>query len=162
MPLVSHRLRLTVAILLVALAVGAGSAHAGTNPPVDPRAACRNGGWHGLSPDGVTPFASQGACISFAAQGGVPQRVPSLRMFPILQGTQCTATVFADYFPEGAYAVSLSLNGGPPLLLEEVTIDETIEQVLVYTYLLAPRTIASITVTDGVVSATLDFKLTCK
>jgi hypothetical protein len=162
MPLVAHRIRLVVAVLLMALAVGAGSAHAGTDPPVDPREACRIGGWHGLSPDGVTPFASQGACISFAAQGGVPQPAPSLRMFSILQGTQCAATFFADHFPAGAYAVSLSQDGGPPQLLEELTIDETVEQVLVFIYLVAPRTVASVTVTDGDVSATLDFKLTCK
>ncbi len=84
-------------------------------------------------------------------------------MIPVLQGTQCTATFFADYFPAGDYDVTLVTDGGQPQLVNEVTIGdgETVAQVLVYTYLLDPGTFSSITVADGAFPRTFGFAHTC-
>ncbi len=89
---------------------------------------------------------------------------PTIRMFPILQGLQCTATFFADYFPAGDFDVTLVRDGGPPELLNEVIIDagEVVQEVLVHTYLLAPGIFGSITVADGAFSLTFGFEFSCE
>ncbi len=56
------------AVALVALAVGASVASAGGNSAN--AKLCQKGGWKDLVRADQTPFANQGACVSYAAQGG--------------------------------------------------------------------------------------------
>jgi hypothetical protein len=62
--------RLTSCVLLVLALAGAGSALAGGGNSANAKL-CQKGGWTSWVRADKTAFASQGACVSYAAQGGV-------------------------------------------------------------------------------------------
>lgn len=59
-----------MAVGVAAMSSAAGSDIVGQQAYHEPttRAECKNGGWRELSPDGTTPFTSQGKCIRFVAK----------------------------------------------------------------------------------------------
>lgn len=71
---------LTAALALLMVG-GLSSAAQATNAPSssDPEQ-CKNGGWQNLTTSTGAPFANQGDCVSYAAQGGVLYPTPSLSL----------------------------------------------------------------------------------
>jgi hypothetical protein len=62
--------RLTSLVCLVLALAGAGSALAGGGNSANAKL-CQKGGWTNWVRADKTPFGNQGACVSYAAQGGV-------------------------------------------------------------------------------------------
>jgi hypothetical protein len=87
-----------VLVVVAAVIVLSGSAHTGLAETGNSGAAhqCQKGGWEQLQRSDGSPFANQGACVSYAAHAGelqpIPSPTPPPPLSPMIRVEQYTVT----------------------------------------------------------------------
>ncbi len=156
------------ALLLAALLIpaAAGAAPGGGNSPA--AKACQKGGYTGLVRADGTAFASEEACVSYAAQGGTLLPRPAITairaviwtldgvQFVVVAGTNFRPWTRITFAVAGENVLADYLNNGPPYVTTDETgtfdsIDDAAR-----TSILLPCTGGTLTVTasDGTATAT--------
>ena len=102
---------ITLAVLVLGLVAGIASAAPGSNKAN--AKFCQKGGWEQLQRVNGTPFASQEECVSYGAQGGTLQPIPttvtvSFIAIP-LHTVDCGVRVEVTGFAPGTYDALISV-----------------------------------------------------